>query len=152
MGATALASAVLALGLVLPLAQLLVWSFGPALGEWNARYLGFAGRSLLLAACAAAGIALIALGLAYAVRRSRGAPARLAARVATLGYALPGTVLAVGVFVPMVALSGLLARLVPTGEGAPAGGVLLQGTLLVMFVAYLVRFLAVGYSPFSTGL
>lgn len=145
--AVALPGAVLAIGLVLPLIQLLLWAFGPALDEWTGRYWHFAARSLALAAMAAALVCAVALALGYAVREHRRGLAALAARIATLGYALPGTVLAVGVFVPVAALGAWLESLAP-GRGAQA----LQGTLVVMLGAYLIRFLAVGFGPVDNGM
>ena len=74
----------------------------------------------------------------------------LVQRLATLGYAFPGAVLAVGLFIPVAALDNwLIAGRAWFGfEGTE----ILQGTLLVMLLAYLVRFLAVGFGPVDSGL
>jgi iron(III) transport system permease protein len=68
---------------------------------------------------------------------------RLLARVATLGYAVPGTVLAVGIFVPIAWLDNVLIEHFFVGQDVTA---VLKGTLAVMLLAYVSRFLAVGYS------
>ncbi len=124
---------VLGLAFLIPLAQLLWWAQSVAAEQLDLRYFGFIGRSLLLSAGAAGLVVLIALALAYAVRRKSGLGARLAARLATLGYAVPGTVLAVGVFIPIAWLDNRLIDLVRT--------------LAVMLLAYIARFLAVAFEP-----
>jgi iron(III) transport system permease protein len=69
-----------------------------------------------------------------------------------MGYALPGTVLAVGVFAPIVALNNSVQQLFDKMLGTAAPQVLLQSTLLAMLLAYLIRFLAVAYSPVESNL
>ncbi len=137
---------VLGLAFLIPLAQLLWWAQSVAAEQLDLRYFGFIGRSLLLSAGAAGLVVVIALALAYAVRRKSGLGARLAARFATLGYAVPGTVLAVGVFIPIAWLDNRLIDAVRTlGWGEPTQ--LIKGTLAVMLLAYIARFLAVAFEP-----
>ncbi|QNM95198.1 ABC transporter permease [Chitinimonas koreensis] len=137
---------VLALAFFVPLLQLLLWARSVAAEQLDLRYLGFVGRSLLLSASAALGLVLLAVGLAYAVRRRGDLASRLAARLATLGYAVPGTVLAVGVFIPIAWLDNRLMDAVRAlGLGQPTQ--ILQGTLAVMLLAYSARFLAVAFEP-----
>ncbi|MEM9058146.1 MAG: iron ABC transporter permease, partial [Pseudomonadota bacterium] len=119
--ATALAGATLALGFLAPLAQLLIWSAELWRDELSARYVGFAGRSLLLAGSAALLLSALALLLGYACRNAPGRLTRAAARIATLGYALPGTLLAVGVFVPLAAFNGALNGAVAAVTGSDPG-------------------------------
>jgi iron(III) transport system permease protein len=64
--------------------------------------------------------------------------------VANLGYALPGPVLAVGLFIPFIALDRRLSMFFQEVFGS-APSALLTGTLLTMLLAYLVRFFAVGF-------
>ncbi|XLM21973.1 iron ABC transporter permease, partial [Chromobacterium piscinae] len=87
--------------------------------------------------------------LVFAVRRApRGRPW---ARLATLGYAVPGTVLAVGVFAPVAALDNLLLGCF--GHWLPAGtSAVFKGTLLVMLLAYASRFLAVAHSALDAAM
>jgi iron(III) transport system permease protein len=72
-------------------------------------------------------------------------------RLATLGYAFPGAVLAVGLFIPVAALDNWLIDRGRSWFGF-GGTEILKGTLLVMLLAYLVRFLAVGFGPIDSGL
>ncbi|MGQ5524308.1 ABC transporter permease [Chitinimonas sp. PSY-7] len=138
--------AVLALAFLIPFAQLLWWVKSVAVDQLDWRYLGFIGRSLMLSAGAALVVVVLALGLTYAVRRRNGLASRLVARLATIGYAVPGTVLAVGVFIPIAWLDNRLIELVHAlGWGEPTQ--LIKGTLAVMLLAYIARFLAVAFEP-----
>jgi len=96
-------------------------------------------------------VVAIGLLLAYAGRQRPGAGMVWAHRIATLGYAFPGAVLAVGLFIPVAALDNLLMDAGRAWFGF-AGTEVLKGTLLVMLLAYLVRFLAVGFGPIDSGL
>lgn len=146
------AALVLALAFVLPLLQLLVWSVENA-GDIDSRYWGFIARSLVLAGSAAVVIVAASLLLAYLERRrSSSASMRLLVRLATMGYAVPGTVLAVGIAVPLVLLNNALQSLLRSWLGEAAPVLLLQGTLLAVLIAYLARFLTVGFNPVESGL
>jgi len=152
LAATAIASLVLAIAFVLPMAQLLAWAVKHAAADLDARYWAFAGRSVALAASGALVVVAAALVHGYALRLERRAWLLGLGRLATVGYAVPGTVLAVGLFAPVAALNSWLQDRLDLAYGATAPQVFLQGTLLTMFVAYLARFLAVGTGPVESGL
>ncbi len=153
--ATAAAGLVFLLAFLVPLVQLLAWTWNVAATDLDARYLDFAWHSLLLAGFGAALVVALALALGYA-QRLRPTPAmQFAARLATLGYALPGAVLAVGFYIPVAGLDNLLIDAWRTFTGAADGSVsgqILGGTLAVMLLAYCARFLAVGFGPVESGL
>lgn len=149
--AFAFAAVVLLAAFLAPLLQLLMWAAGEIEREFDATYWGFLLHSVSLAALAALVVVCAALLLAYAHRRGSGFLTRAAIRVATLGYAVPGTVLAVGIFIPLAWLDnrliGLSKALSFNGSGA-----ILQGTLAAMVLAYLVRFLAVGFGSVDSAM
>lgn len=144
------AALVFGLAFVIPMVQLLIWAVD-AMGDLDRRYLDLLWHTLGLGGSAALVTVSAALVLAHA-RRVDGDPlTRGAAGLATLGYALPGSVLAVGVMLAFTALdNGLntLSRLV-IGE---AHGPLLAGSLVGLLLAYLVRFMAVAYGPVGSAL
>lgn len=152
LAATAFAGAVVAVAFVLPAAQLVAWAWRHAAADLDARYWAFAGRSLALAVSGALVVVVAALVHGYALRGERRAWVIGLGRFATAGYAIPGTVLAVGLFAPLAALNGWLQDRLDALLGAAAPQLFLQGTLLAMFVAYLARFLAVGAGPVESGL
>jgi len=145
------AAAVLLVAFVLPVGQLALWSASVFARDFDERYASFLWHSLSLGGIAAVLTAGCALILAYAQRRHADPWTRGVVRIATLGYAVPGPVLAVGIFIPLAWLDNQLIHLSKTLLGHDPG-LLLQGTLLVMLPAYLTRFLAVGYSPIESAM
>jgi iron(III) transport system permease protein len=137
--ALALPVALLAVVLVGPLVQLVAWSAG-SLGR------GAAGADLARAALTSLGLATVAALLAVTaatvvVYGRRTQPSRIGnatARLQTLGYAVPGTVVAVAVYIPLAWLDRRI-------DGAFGTGLLLTGTAVGLVLAYLVRFQALAY-------
>ncbi len=125
-----------------PLAQLTAWSV-ESIGEGllAPEFATAARNSVLLAGVSALLVPIVATLLAYGVRASRSRIAAGAARAATIGYGLPGSVVAVAVIVPL----GWVDR--RTGAG-----LLLTGTVIGLLFAYLVRFLALAWGSVESGL
>lgn len=142
------AATVFTVAFVLPFAQLLNWAIQSIGIELNVSYVRATLNSILLASGAAILITSMGLALAYAQRRQRAVAGRGLARLATIGYALPGPVLAIGMFVPLAALSNYLSSWLPDG----AGVITLQTTLLTLMLAYAASFLAVGHTPVQANL
>jgi iron(III) transport system permease protein len=145
------AGLVLLLAFIVPLGQLGLWALQVAAEDLDARYWQFVRNSLLLSAAGAILVTLVALGLAYAARAANSQGMAVWQRLASLGYAVPGTVLAVGIFIPVAWLDNQLINLFALWQKTPPDAVL-KGTLVVMLLAYLVRFLAVGSGPLEAGL
>ena len=99
--------------------------------------------------------ALVAVGLAllmtYAARLTRNPLVAGANRLAGLGYAVPGAVIAVGVLVPLGRLDNALAGWLEGAFGVRFG-LLLTGTIIALVYAYLVRLLAVALQTIDAGL
>jgi iron(III) transport system permease protein len=135
------------LGFVLPVAVLLHLLWGEAqhseFGVPWGRFAQWAWTSFKLAGLAALLAAALALVLAFALRLKPRPGLRFAARVASLGYAVPGAVIAVGILLP----AGWLQSVWP-GSGAAA---LVTGTVFGLMYAYLVRFSAVALQSVEAG-
>ncbi|MBY0335091.1 MAG: iron ABC transporter permease [Acetobacteraceae bacterium] len=141
----------LLLGFVVP-GGVLLWLLlegGDALAP--ARFLPFLTNSLTLAAVTA--LLAVALGawLAWTARLHPGFASRAANRVAGLGYAIPGSVIAVGTLVPFGLFDNALDAWARAHLGVPTG-LLLSGTVAALVFAYLVRFLGVALSSVESGL
>jgi iron(III) transport system permease protein len=106
--------------------------------------------TLQLAAIATLVTLLAALVVIYALRLRPGWPAMGSERIATLGYAIPGTVLGIGLLLPLGAADDLLARIIEAVTGATAG-LLLLGTSFALICAYCIRFLAVAGGSIEAG-
>ena len=140
----------LLLGFLIPALQLLYWSVTEAVVDdtffilaWNSFYLA------LLAACIAVVLALL---LAYAKRLYfRHKAVNAAVSMAAMGYALPGTIVAIGVIVPLAWLDHSLIDWFERSLGVEMG-LLFSGTLIALLFAYTVRFLAVSLGAIESGL
>ncbi|WP_291135198.1 iron ABC transporter permease [Erythrobacter sp.] len=112
----------------------------------------YASDSLWLGLVTALACLAAALLLAFARRRSASPLVGGAIRLATLGYALPGALLAVGLLAPLGALDVGLTRFARDSLGHAPGGLLLTGTSLVLIYALSVRFLTVAYNGVESGM
>jgi iron(III) transport system permease protein len=149
--ATGAGLVILGAAFALPLAQLIVWA-ADAGGRWRAAsFAALLGNTLTLAALAAVGTLVLALLLAYATRLSPSAPVRASARMASMGYALPGAVIAVGVLAPLAWVDHVFGHAIAWGFGHSAGLVLTGSTAGLVF-AYVVRFLAVSLQTVDASL
>ncbi len=142
--ASGAAGAVVGAAFLLPVGQLLVWSVTTFRGsDFDNRYPEFALNTLTIAATTAMIAVGAAIVVAYGLRLSRSWVVAACGRIATMGYALPGSVIAVGVLVPLAFLDRVWNDLVRTVWGWD-GGLLFTGSMAGLVFAYLARFLALG--------
>ncbi len=147
--AVGLASLTLLLAFVVPVIQLLRWVWQVAYPDLDLRYVGFFFNTLTLGAAAAAVTTFFALLLAYTYRLKPDRLTRVAVRFATLGYALPGSVLAVGIMLSFVWFDNTVLQRAQTFLGLNPTP-LLTGTLAALLLAYGVRFMAVAHGPIDS--
>ena len=143
-------SAPLMFGFIIPATQLLFWAVFEAepLG-WD--FVTLAWNSFSLAFLAAIIAVTLAIILSYAKRTKPIKPVRTVIAMAGFGYALPGTIIAIGVLIPLAwADHGLIALFESLGWDSP--GLLLSGSLVALLFAYTVRFLAVALGSVQSGL
>ena len=152
-GAAALVwcAAPVALGFVLP-----AWVLGGYAVEFYAEtleadYVDYVWNSMMLATWAAVIAALAGILLAYGVRLSPRRAMRGLAEFATIGYAVPGAVLAVGIMVPLGHFDNTVDAMSRALFGLPLG-LLISGTATGLVIGYVVRFLALGYRTVDSGL
>jgi iron(III) transport system permease protein len=149
--AVLLCSIPILIGFVIPAALLVSYAvefYGVSL---NNRFPQAAFNSILLAALAAAAAVVIGLFLAYAVRLRKSATLRNLARFASLGYAVPGAVLAIGILFPFGAFDNAVDSFM-RGTFGISTGLILSGTIVAILFAYVVRFLALAYGTLEAGL
>ncbi len=138
-----------AVGFVVPVLVLVGWSLHEVSYwqdhlHWNALK-----HSLMIAGACAVVAVMIAMSFAYAIRL-RLLPA-LWVQLATLGYAIPGSVIAVGVFVPLLLLDKSVAHWIETSQGVRPP-LLLTGSIAAIVIACSIRFLAVAYGGMESAL
>jgi len=134
------------LGFVIPTLTLAIYAADNVNAVTQAKFAQLALNSLLLAMAAGIGVTLISWVLAY-VKRLRPTPLTHGLiRISTLGYALPGILLAVALLKPV---GGFDAWLMDTWSGLSRP--LLSGSLFLLLYAYVCRFLTVAYQSVDSG-
>ncbi|HNQ56923.1 MAG: iron ABC transporter permease [Candidatus Desulfobacillus denitrificans] len=150
-GALAACALPLLLGFLLPAGLLLKMALTEGDAQFGRRFVQLAGNSFTLAAVTA----LLAMGFAvllgYAARMSRARWPEWLNRIVGLGYAVPGSVIAVGVLIPVTRLDNWLAEWIASWSGA-SPGLLLTGGIAALVYAYLVRFLAIALQTVEASL
>ena len=150
-----LASAVCAvpvfLGFVLPASLLLRLALADDNRPPVAHFIDLARNSFLLAGLTAVIAVALAVLLAYGARLSRGLLAPALNRLVGLGYAVPGSVIAVGVLIPVTRLDLWLGNHWQQWFGGNPG-LLLTGGIAALVYAYLVRFLAIALQTVGNSL
>lgn len=149
--ALAACAAPIVFGFLLPVGILVHLAWENTTPFWSARLVQFIGNSFTVAGVTAITAILVAIVMAYATRLSKNRAVATASRIAALGYAIPGTVIAVGVLVPLARLDNWLASWIENAFGLHVG-LLLTGTIVALVYAYLVRFLAIALQPIEAGL
>ncbi len=115
------------------------------------RFVKLAMNSLSLAAIAAFIAVVVSVILAYSKRLQPSKVNQTATQLATLGYAIPGAVIAVGVMVPLGRFDNFVDAAMRSSFGISTG-LLLSGTIVALLFAYLVRFLAVSFGAVASSL
>ena len=146
-----LAAAILVAGFILPAGQLFAWVLQNPARALQPAFLELAGNSFLLAAIAAACCLLLALFLGYGKRLFPGLAQSTASSVVSMGYAVPGTVIAVGVLIPFAWFDNVIDSWLRANAGM-SSGLILSGTLGALVFAYIVRFLSVSLQTVESGL
>ncbi len=138
------------LGFVLPVATLVGNAVRFAPEALTGNYASSAINSVLLAVLAAFVAVLVGLVLAYARRVAPNGFIMPAVRLSGLGYAVPGTVLALGLLIPLAALDNMIDGIARSSFGISTG-LLMTGGVTVLVLAYTIRFLAVSLGSLEAG-
>jgi iron(III) transport system permease protein len=150
LGAIAVCSMVLGLAFVLPVGQLLVWAHS-ALDTGRLGFPSLLANTLFLAGITAVTTCVLAIALGYAARLHPSPGVRAATQFASMGYALPGSVIAVGVLAPVALVDHALVRGLDWALGGTIG-LMLTGSAATLLFAYVVRFLAVSFQTLDASL
>jgi iron(III) transport system permease protein len=138
-------------GFLLPGGLLLQWSVETADEMINAGFFVLVGNSMWIAAVSAVLAVGLALVLAYGLRLRPGKLSLATTRLAGMGYAVPGAVIAVGVLLPFSWIDNTIdAWMRQTFDVST--GLILSGTFIALIFAYMVRFLAVSLNTVEASL
>lgn len=137
-------------GFALPAALLIAMASGSEQALLTPRYLGFVQNSVTVAGIAAVFTVVAAVLIGFNQRLSPGRLSRSAAHIARIGYAVPGGVIAVGLLVPFAAFDNALDSWMRDSFGLSTG-LLITGSIWLLVVAYMVRFMAAALGAYDGG-
>jgi len=139
------------LGFIFPVTLLSVYAIEYFDISWSNNFFGYALNSFALASSASFITLVLGLVLAYSNRMNRNKATQFLVNISSLGYAVPGTVLAIGIIIPFAAFDNLV-------DGAMrsyfdfSSGLILSGTAFAIVFSYSVRFLAVSSGSVESSL
>ena len=139
------------LGFALPAGLLLQMTWKNTAETLDKNFWELALHSFILATLTAGVAVLVALIIAYGHRLNSSLTMNSAVRIASMGYAIPGSVIAVGVVIPLAQFDNWLDGHMEAMFGISTG-LLLTGTIIALIFAYLVRFLAVSFNTVESSL
>jgi len=146
-GCQAVCALPLLLGFVIPVGVLLKFVLGNPIANQLDQVIDTVGATMLMAGVAASLIVVVSTLLVLAATYRGGIMVRRMTVAASSGYAIPGTMLAIGVLV----FAGVVDRTYAGMVGDPRATLLLGG-VGILLTAYLVRFQAVGYGALMSGI
>ena len=116
-----------------------------------ADYLAYTGNTLFLATGTAVLCMMLGIFIGYSQRLSSHWSVKLATRISTIGYAIPGAALAIGLIISFGAMNEII---IPISEhfSLSAQSFFLSGGVVALFFAYTIRFLAISVGSVESGL
>jgi len=118
---------------------------------FGSSFIGYARNSLVLASIAALIAVTLAVVLSYGVRLNDTRLTRTATRISAMGYAIPGSVVAVGILIPFAWLDNTINTWL-LSRGGEVIGLIFSGSAFILIYAYVVRFLAVSFNAVEASL
>ena len=138
-------------GFLLPGGQLFYWAVITFKEMVDTSFITLTVNSLMLAAVASILSLLLALLLAYGKRLLNKKSVTSAVSISSMGYAIPGTVIAVGIIIPFAWFDNVIDTFMRDNFNVSTG-LILSGTVFAVLFAYMVRFLAVSVQTVESGL
>lgn len=131
------------LGFITPVFQLLKWLSLTWENTFSMSYANIALQSVGISLTAAMLTVLFGLLIIYFPKWNRINYLQKSSNLATVGYAIPGAVLAIGVMIPAITFDRWLMSFTD-------GAFLINGTIFILVYAYIIRFLAVSFKPLQS--
>jgi iron(III) transport system permease protein len=141
----------LSLGFIIPAVYLLQLTINNLDTAFDSDFWDLASHSFILAIITAIAAMVISLLMAYGQRLEPNWLMKTAVRISAMGYAIPGSVIAVGVLIPVARLDNIIDSWMRATFDISTG-LLLSGTIASLIFAYLVRFLAVAFGSVESSL
>jgi iron(III) transport system permease protein len=139
------------IGFLIPvgiLTEMMISNFSSAV---DARFIQFSLNTVMVASIAGIFALLVALVMAYGVRLNPNYLTKISTRIGAMGYAIPGSVIAVGILIPFGWVDNTIDGWLRENLGI-SSGLILSGTIFALIFAYVVRFLAVAFNTVEASL
>ncbi|WP_184010611.1 ABC transporter permease [Rubricella aquisinus] len=149
--AAAFCAAPVLFGFVIPVIALGVMSLDAEQSLTSRRYIAFMTNSLTLAAIASVVTVAGAILIGFRARLMPGRRSRGLVMAASLGYAVPGGVIAIGLMVPFALFDNALDAWMREMFGIRTG-LLFTGSIWLLIMAYMARFMAAALSAYDSGM
>lgn len=139
------------IGFVIPLIVLFNMALDSGHSPFSARYLGFLENSIILSGLAALVTVFAAIIVGFCARIAPSPASKFATIIAGIGYAVPGGVIAIGLLVPFARLDNLIDGFMRDTFNISTG-LLFTGSIGLLVLAYMVRYIAAALNAFDTGI
>ena len=116
-----------------------------------ADYLAYTGNTLFLATGSAVLCMVLGIFIGYSQRLSSHWSVKLATRISTIGYAIPGAALAIGLIISFGAMNEIIVA-ISDHFSLSAQSFFFSGGVVALFFAYTIRFLAISVGSVESGL
>jgi iron(III) transport system permease protein len=138
-------------GFLLPGGFLLQMTISNLEETLNENFWHLTANSFILATITAIIGVIFSVIMAYGQRLNSSLAMNFSVRIAAMGYAIPGSVIAVGIMIPVATLDNTIDEFMYNNFGISTG-LILSGTIFALVFAYLVRFLAVSFGAVESSL
>ncbi len=149
--ATIFCGSILTLTFIIPFSQLILWVWETQLSDLNWPFFALIKHTFILGSLSAITVVTLAILVSLALRYKPTKLLSTLTRLTALGYALPGSVLAVGVIMVFTYVDRELLWPLFGGDNG-AGGQILVGSVAALILAYIIRYFSVGLRPVQSGL
>lgn len=147
---TVVVSIPVVLGFIIPFIQLILWGLLTYSEVFTPAFFSIALQSLGIAVVTGILTLFFALLILYFPQWNRLSLLKNSSRIAILGYAIPGAIIAIGVMIPTLAIDKWIIAIANELFDINIG-LILNGTIVVLIYAYIIRFMAVAFNPLEAG-
>lgn len=141
----------LVFGFLIPFAQLIYWSIYISGENWNSEFFDIVKDTILLSFIAAMVISMLSILINYVKRFNPNSIISKIMQIITLGYAIPGPVVAIAVLIPFATFDNFLNQILISTFNYDVG-LLFSGTFFILIFSYCIRFLTVSSRTIKSGL
>jgi len=134
------------LGFIIPIIQLFLWLIDTYSYLFDSEFLEIIINTIIIGSFASVLIVLISIYASYVNRSTSNMYTKFSLKIFSIGYSIPGVVIAVGIIIPITLIDDLQAAIF----GSPI--FYLSGSFIALIIAYLVRFSTISFNATESGL